>query len=389
MDEIRVGIVGAGYIAALHSAAYATVPGTYLDAPRHARLVGVADIDPSRMHELQRRWGWERLSADWREITRAPDIDLVDICVPNSHHAEIAIDALAHGKHVICEKPLAHDLASAQRMWDAARRANRLAQVCFYYRLWPAIEHAARIIAAGHVGTVQHFRGWMLQDYAASPGHHLGWRARAGAAGAGALGDLGSHILDIARCLCGDITSVNALTRSPVSGDHVEDGLDDYVAMLVEFETGASGVIEAGWAARGHKADLGFDLIASDGAIRFTWERANELSVLTEPDTDAAAAGTRVLLGPAHGDGVHYAGVPGQGLGYRDAFTIGIGRALSALGRGASEAPPTFEDGLVASRAVTAALLSARTREWVKLDAVGISGCKATPPADRDSQDHN
>ncbi len=372
MNELRIGIVGAGYIAGLHSAAYKVVPGTYLEAPRSLTLSAVAEIDIERGRELQQRWGWEQLVNDWRAITRSPDIDLVDICVPNHQHANIAVDALEHGKHVICEKPLAHNLAAAQRMCDAAAASDRVAQVCFYYRLWPAIAHAARLIADGQIGTVRHFRGWMLQDYAAAPGHRLGWRTQPDVAGAGALGDLGSHILDLARHLCGDIAAITAVTRHPLSGE-TDEALDDQVAMLVDFAAGASGVIEAGWAMRGHKADLGFDVIASQGSVRFSWEHANELEVLTNPDSDPAAGATRVLVGPTHGDARHFAGVPGQGLGYRDAFTIGIGHALSAIARGEHVAAPTFDDGLAAARGVVAAATSAESRSWVTLGAAGVA----------------
>jgi predicted dehydrogenase len=368
-DEIRIGIVGAGYIAALHSAAYKTVAGTYPDVPRTVTLAAVADIDTDRGRDLQRRWGWQTSRTDWTEITRSPNIDVVDICVPNHQHADIAIDALKHGKHVICEKPLAHDLTSAQRMCDAVVASDRVAQVCFYYRLWPAIAHAAKLVNDGQLGTIRHFRGWMLQDYAAFPGHRLGWRSQPSVAGAGALGDLGSHILDIARHLCGDVAAVSAMTRRHLPTSDTDEALDDHVAVLAEFEDGASGVLEAGWAMRGHKLDLGFDVVGTLGALRFCWERANELEVLTDADADPAAAGTRVVVGPSHGDAYLFGGVPGQGLGYRDAFTIGIGRALSAISRDEPAVGPTFDDGLAAAQAVAAAVRSSATRSWVPLTA--------------------
>jgi predicted dehydrogenase len=370
-SELRVGIIGAGYIAGVHSAAYLAVPGTFPEGPRSLTLAAVADTAPGRADDLQRRWRWERVEPDWQRITRADDINIVDICVPNAHHAPIAIDALNHGKHVVCEKPLAHNVADAEAMFEAAATSTRVAQVCFYYRLWPAVRLARQLIRDGEIGTVRHFRGWMLQDYAAGPGHQLGWRADRDAAGAGALGDLGSHIIDIARDLCGDIAAVNAITRHPVASSATATPLDEATAMLVEFASGATGVIEAGWAMRGHKADLGFDVVGSGGAIRFGWERSNELEVLLAADADANshAAGQRILIGPEHGDAARFAGVPGQGLGYRDAFTIGIGRAVGAIARGDSTAAPSFEDGLQAARAVAAAVQSAATRCWISVEA--------------------
>lgn len=368
---MRIGIVGAGYIASVHSAAYRCVPGTFPDGPRELTLLAAADADQQRGADLQRRWGWQRLEHDWSAITRADDIDVVDVCVPNSLHAEIAIDALAHGKHVICEKPLAHDLDSARAMCAAAGDSPGLAQVCFYYRLWPAIAWVQQLVRSGQLGTIQHFRGWMLQDYAADPKHAMGWRTTRSSAGAGALGDLGSHLIDIARGLCGEVSAVNALTRKLVAREQDAGELDDAAMMLVEFESGASGVLEASWAMRGHKCDLGFDLVGDRGAARFSWERSNEVEVLLGEVDDPANGFRRVLLGgEAQPDASLFAGVPGQGIGYRDAFTIGLGHGLLAMSTQAGDVSPSFEDGLRVAEVAAAALQSARTREWTAVDGL-------------------
>ena len=368
-EVLRVGIVGAGYIAGVHSAAYRCVPGTFPEGPRQLELAAVADADTERSAALQSRWGWQRLEHEWQAITRSDDIDVVDVCVPNSLHAEIAIDALAHGKHVICEKPLAHDLGSAQEMCAAAAGSAQLAQVCFYYRLWPAIAWARQLVAEGQLGAIQRFRGWMLQDYAADPRQAMGWRTTRAAAGAGALGDLGSHIIDIARSLCGEFDQVNAVTQKLIAREHDAGDLDDAVTMLVEFQSGASGVLEASWAMRGHKCDLGFDLIGERGAVRFSWERSNEIEVLLGDVDDPANGFRRVLIGGAQPEGARFAGVPGQGLGYRDSFTIGLGHALAAICTQANAVNPSFEDGLRAVQIAGAALQSAASRQWTAVDA--------------------
>lgn len=363
-DVVRIGIVGSGYISGAHSAGYRTVAGTYPDAPRDVQLIAAADVDPRRAAGLASSWGWQRSHADWREITRADDIDVVDICVPNALHAEVACDALAHGKHVICEKPISHGWEGARDMVIAATQARRVTQVCFYYRLWPAISWARQLIESGEFGAVRHFRGWMLQDYAADPHHDLGWRARPAEAGAGALGDLGSHVIDLARHLCGAITSVAATTRELVDRDRPTPGVDDLVSMMVDFDSGAGGVIEASWALRGHKCDLGFDLVCERGALRFTWERFNELGVLTGDVSDPMNGYRTVLIGGGQPDVGRFISVPGQGMGYRDVFTIGASRALGAIARGDTTAPPTFEDGLAVALVVDAAQISAAQRSW-------------------------
>jgi predicted dehydrogenase len=372
-DSVRVGVVGSGYIAGVHSAAYRAVSGTYPDAPRAVELVAAADVDEARASALQRLWGWERAASDWQSVTRADDIDLVDICVPNVFHAEVAIDAMRHGKHVICEKPIAADVRAALEMCGVARETGRLAQVCFYYRLWPAIAWARELVGQGAIGRLQHFRGWMLQDYAANPAHDLGWRARRSDAGAGALGDLGSHIIDLARYLCGEIVSVCATTHSIVARQPATPDVDDLATMLVEFEGGTSGVLEASWGLPGHHCDLGFDLVCEQGGLRFSWERSNEIEVMEGDVHDPSNGHRRVLIGAGQPDVAQFISVPGQAMGYRDAFTIGVGRMMEAIGRGDPVVAPTFADGLAAALVVEGAQVSAADRRWVDVPPVGIA----------------
>jgi len=360
---LRVGIVGAGYIAGVHSAGYRSISGTFPMSTPSIVLSKVADADVARAEVMSRSWGWEFVHSDWREITRAENIDLVDISVPNSLHAEIAIDALAHGKHVVCEKPLAAGIEGAEEMTLAAESSGKLTQVCFYYRLWPAIEWARHQIAEGRIGSVIHFRGWMLQDYATDPTKQMGWRTDKGQPGAGALGDLGSHIFDVARFLAGDIVRLSAQTRQTVDRGEFASDADDLVAAMVQFKSGASGVIEASWAMHGHKADLGFDIIGDRGAIRFSWENSNEVEIST---LDSPFEGfQRVLVGPDFPGVASLIAVAGQGLGYRDAFTIGLGRLVQAISEGESIVSPTFADGLAACRLVDAVLTSSVSRSWV------------------------
>ena len=364
VDTVRIGVVGAGNIAGAHSAAYRLVAGTYADVPRHIDLVAAADVDADRGRDLARSWGWRRSTTNWREVTRADDIDVVDICVPNVFHAEVACDALAHGKHVICEKPIANTWEGARDMAAAASAARLVAQVCFYYRVWPAISWARQLIDTGELGAVRNFRGWMLQDYAANPSHDLGWRARLAESGAGALGDLGSHIIDIARYLCGDITGVYATTRELVERHLPTPGVDDLVTMVADFDGGAGGVLEASWALRGHKCDLGFDLVCERGAIRFAWERSNEVGVLTGDVSDPDNGYKTVLIGGGQPDVGKFVAVPAQGMGYRDAFTIGVSKALRAIARGETSVEPSFEDGLQVALVVDAAMRSAQAKAW-------------------------
>jgi predicted dehydrogenase len=351
-SPVRIGLIGAGYIAGVHSAAYRVAAGTFPADVPPIDLVRVVDSDAHRAAGLAAAWGWTDAADEIEAVTRAEDIDVVDICAPNHVHALVAIEALRHGKHVVCEKPLASDLAQARDMAAAARGAGRVAQVCFYYRTWPAIAHARRLIDDGAIGHVVRFRGRMLQDYAADPGFTLGWRATP-EGGAGALDDLGSHILDVARFLVGDMRVLDGATQSTVNrrGPAVVDAASAHVA----FASGAFGVIEASWAARGHGCDLGFEVEGEEGTIRFGWERANELHVRSCGSADLE----RLLVGPGMPGAGAFLGVPGQQMGYRDAFTLGIGRLLEAVAAGERSCAPTFDDGLRVAELVAAIRASA------------------------------
>jgi predicted dehydrogenase len=365
-SDVRVGLIGAGYIAGVHSAAYRAVKGTFPTMSADVALAAVADVDRDRARSVADAWGWAESTDDWRRVTRADDLDLVDICVPNALHAEIAIDALEHGKHVVCEKPLAADAHSAEQMVAAAAGSDLVSDVCFYYRLWPAVQHAHNLIAAARIGEIVHARGWMLQDYGRRQGASMGWRGDAAQAGAGALGDLGSHIFDVLRFLVGDVRRVCSMARSTIERPSTGPPVDDMVAALLDFDRGASGVLEASWAMAGHRCDLGFDVVGSTGAIRFSWERSNELEVLTD---DGAGRGfERVLVGPDMPGVGEMIAVAGQGLGYRDAFTIGLGSAIEGATGQRGQPGPTFEDGLAACRFVEAVQASAAAGQWVDVD---------------------
>ena len=263
-------------------------------------------------------------------------MDLVDICVPNALHAEIAIDALAHGKHVVCEKPLASDWSSARAMVQAAAAADRVTQVCFYYRVWPAVSWAAELVSSGRLGRPRHFRGWMLQDYAANPAHDLAWRARIGESGAGAsVTSARTSSTWPARCAATSRRSAARCTRWSIAV-RPRRASTTSPRCWSGSRTAPSGVLEASWALRGHHCDLGFDLTCENGGVRFSWERFNEVQVL-EGDAADPTNGYRVVhIGKGQPDVDRFVSVPGQGMGYRDTFTIGVSRALTAIAAGQS-----------------------------------------------------
>src|SRR5580692_11199696 len=216
-DDIGVGMIGYAFMGRAHSLAWHTV-GRVFDVPLRPRLAAICGRDEAAANEAARRLGWAAVETDWQALIARDDVQLIDISAPGDLHAPIAIAALAAGKHVLCEKPLANTLAEAEAMKaaaDAAYPSGARAMTGFNYRRVPALALARRLVEQGRIGTLRHFRAVYLQDWLVDPDSPLTWRMQAGQAGSGALGDLGAHIVDLARYLTGDeVTGVSALSAT-------------------------------------------------------------------------------------------------------------------------------------------------------------------------------
>jgi predicted dehydrogenase len=385
---IRVGIVGSGFMAKAHTAAYNNLTGLYWPDLPHVEKARMAGLTVELAREGAARWGWADHTDDWRRVTRGEDVDLVDIVTPNNAHAEIAIDAARHDKSILCEKPLAHDLATAREMYDAIAAAGVVNQVAFVYRAWPAMQFARRLIQEGALGTIMRFDGWFHQDYALDTSLPAVWRLRRSQAGAGSIGDVGSHVVDLARYLVGEIARVCARSRTFIcerpavvetgeSAFHavdasmeqrmVEVDVDDATDVLCEFDAGVIGTIRTNWVAAGHKLDLGFEVGGDRGAVRFTWQRPNELELYSGDDPRDARGFKAVITGPMHPGGEAFWPVPGAGLGYGDAIVISMRELLSAVDAG-GPAVPDFLDGLRCAEVIDAVLRSDEERAWVSVE---------------------
>ena len=385
-STIRVGLIGSGFIAKFHSLAYNNLSIMYNPSLPRVERTRLFDVTSDLAAAGAVQLGWQESTDDWRNITRADDIDLVDIVAPNYAHAEIAIDAARHGKHIFCEKPLAHDVSSALQMAKAVHQAGCIHQVGFVYRMWPAVAFAKELIDAGKIGRILHFHSRFLHDYGLDPSLPMSWRFESRKAGAGSIGDIGSHAIDIARYLVGDIVRVFARSHTfirkrliPPAGitntfrrdegeihDLSEYGtvdVDDATDMLVEFEDGTMGNFETNWAAAGHENELSFEVSGERGAIKFSWRHANELLVQLADDPENLNGFRTVIIGPMHPDAESFGPVPGLGMGYTDAFYIAIREIVTSISR-AKTAIPNFIDGLRACEVVDAAVRSADSEKW-------------------------
>lgn len=373
MKAVRVGIIGSGYMAKLHSLALRNVGALLHPELPPVEMVRMADLSEEAARHGADRWGWRESTADPTRVTQADDIDLVIIITPNDSHATYALDAFAHGKHVFCEKPLASSVADAERMAAAAKQSGKVNLVNFCYRTWPGVGLAKQLIAEGQLGELLHFDGHYFQDYAADPALPFSWRFDKAVAGGGAFGDIGSHISDIACALMGPVRRVAARSRRlyetrPAQGGTPVD-VDDFTVSLMEFDSGALGSVHASWAATGHKSDLGFTVIGTKGSVKFTWERSNELHFFSANDPQATGGFRRIMLGGIHPEAAPFWYAQGQGLGYGEAFVITARRAIEAVLCGEATTSPNFSEALHIVHVVDAVLRSASSQDWIDLPA--------------------
>jgi predicted dehydrogenase len=367
---INVAMIGYRFMGRAHANAWRQV-NAFFDLPVEVRLKVVCGRNEPEVAQAARRLGFETFATDWRAVVARPDIDVVDICTPGDAHAEIAIAAAEAGKHILCEKPLANTVDEAERMLEAVERAGVIHMLCHNYRRAPAVALAKRLIDEGRIGRIHHYRGAYLQDWIVDPEAPLVWRLQKARAGSGALGDIGSHTLDLARHLVGEVVEVSGMLETFVEERPLEDGsgrgrvdVDDAALALMRFEHGAIGSIEGTRFARGRKNAHRFEVNGSRGSICFDLERMNELQIYEEKGPDS---GFRTILAtdPAH-PYVDAWWPPGHLIGYEHTFTHTVHDLLVSIHR--EELPePDFSSGLRNQRLLAAVERSSQSRRWERV----------------------
>ena len=376
MSDVNIALIGAGFMGKAHSNAWRQVSA--FCAPRFTpRLKVICGLVPQQLRTAARAFGWAETSADWREVVRRPDIHLVDICTPGDSHAEIAIAAARAGKAVLCEKPLANNVRDAERMLAAVERAGVPHMICHNYRRVPAVALARQIIGDGRIGTIRHFRGVYLQDWITDPAFPLVWRLDRRNAGSGALGDIASHVIDLARMLVGEIAEVSGVTETfiktrPLPGLPKRKGrvtVDDAAVALVRFANGALGSIEATRLAPGRKNHNRFEINGSTGSLAFNLERLNELEVYFESDPAPLRGFRTVLVTEQTHPYLAAWWPPGHVIGWEHTFTHTMYDLLEAVAD-VKMPSPSFRDGVRNQRVLDAIERSSRTRRWVRVKGV-------------------
>ena len=395
MTETRtltVGLIGAGFMGKAHSLAYAAMPMFFWPAPAIPVRKIIADVSDGVADDAAARYGFQSSTSDWRTIVDDPSIDIVDIATPNNTHAEIALAAAQAGKHIICEKPLARTSSEAKAMYEAVRNADITHMVAFNYRRTPAVALAKRYIEQGAIGKVLNFRGTYLQDWSADPNGPLSWRFMESVAGSGALGDIGTHVMDMARYLVGEISAVNAVLTNWVPERPLQSGgadrlgasdkntsgpkgvvdVDDEVMTLLRFDDGAIGSLEATRNAWGRNNYLTFEIHGTEGSMLFDYEQRDQLQVCFAGDggDPGDRRGFRtVFTGPNHpyGDGLWP--IPALGIGYGETKIIEVYDLCNAI-VGGTPVSPDFSDGYQIALICDAVTESSAKGTWVSVPAV-------------------
>ncbi len=380
--QLRVGLIGCGFMGRTHSNAYRRL-NNFFPVEHRAVLKAICDTNEPKARTYQAAWGYERVETDWRNLMTAPDIDLIDICVPNRYHCDIAVAAAKAGRMVITEKPLAMSSEEGERMVEAVEAAGVPNMIMFNYRRVPAIALARQIVDEGRIGRAFHYRATYLQDWTISEDVPQGgdalWRLDARVAGSGVTGDLLAHSIDTAMWLNGPIIRVVAKTETFIKErKHVESGrrepvtIDDACMFLAEFANGSMGTFESTRYARGRKNFNTFELNGADGSVYFDLEEPEYLQFFeyrqrqSGKKTESHLTGWRKIhtTNSEHPYMDRY-WVPGTTIGYEHTFLNAIADFVAGI-ETSQPTQPDFRNGLQTQKVCDAILKSAREGSWVE-----------------------
>jgi predicted dehydrogenase len=363
--KLSIGLIGTGFMGKAHAFAYRSALAAFPDIPV-PELRMVADVNAEGAAKAARQYGFAASTGNWRELIANPDIDVVSITTPNIFHKEMVLAALAAGKHVHCEKPLSPTLADSLEMMKAAEATGRVTQVGFNYIKNPMLKTARDMIASGELGEITGFRGIHAEDYMRDPEAIYTWRLDP-SGGPGVVADLGSHIICIARFLLGAIAEVNAdietivksRPKAPGSKERVPVLVDDIARLLVRFEGGFGGSLEANWVKTGRKMQLAFEVHGTKGSLAFTQERLNELQFFRASDDPRYAGFATIEAGPQHPPYGGFIIAQGHQLGFNDLKTIEMAEFLGGIASG-KVAGPDFREAYEIQKVVEASLASSK-----------------------------
>ncbi|MFI6233872.1 Gfo/Idh/MocA family protein [Micromonospora sp. NPDC050784] len=383
-------MVGYAFMGAAHSQAWRTVNRVF-DLPARARMALICGRDTAKVADAADTLGWDAYTTDWRDLINRDDIDVVDICTPGDSHAEIALAALAAGKHVLCEKPLANSVEEARAMTaaaDVARAAGVRSMCGFNYRRVPAVTMMRQLVADGRLGVIRHVRATYLQDWIVDPQFPLVWRLQKDRAGSGALGDIGAHIIDLTQFVTGQrISGVSAVTETfvkerplpaessglaaSVDGHSAPTGtvtVDDAAVFVARLDGGALATYEASRFATGRKNALRVEINGSLGSVVFDLERLNELEFYDATRPAVEQGFSRILVTEGEHPYMSAWWPPGHIIGYEHSFTHEMRDFIEAVATGV-DPTPSFADALQVQLVLDAVARSAELgSSWAEVE---------------------
>ncbi|MEZ5724434.1 MAG: Gfo/Idh/MocA family oxidoreductase [Paracoccaceae bacterium] len=381
--RLNIGLIGSGFMGQAHADAFRRAGMLYKDLPAVPHLYMLADATAELAADAAARFGFETSTGDWRELVNDPNVDVVDITSPNALHHQMALAAIAAGKHVYCEKPLSVTVAEAEEMTAAAKAAGVKTMVAFNNVKTPAAMLAKQIVDAGEIGTPTRFRGWFDQGFFNDPDLPFSWRCTRKEAGSGALGDLGSHVISVAQYLMGDIASTIAQTQTYFPTRPVPEGAagysaradadaprrevenEDQVQSMIRFGSGAGGTIEASRIAAGKVFGVYWEISGTEGTIVMDGERFNELKVSRFGDAKRDRGFKTLLAGSQVPQFAAFFPFDfgGGGLGYFDVKVIEVRDLIEGI-CAADACDPDFAFGLQNMRVVDAMERSLQSKTW-------------------------
>ena len=386
IHNIGVGVIGMGWMGMVHGRSYRQVADRFYDSGIRPRLVICADESEERARSAQERLGFAEMTTDWRAVIDHPDVQVVNIAAPNFLHLEMVAAATAAGKHVFCEKPVGRTPQETAQVEALAREAGVMSFVGFNYRWAPLVQYAKQLIDEGRIGKLTHYRGRFFSMYGSNPYSQLSWRFEYEQAGLGVLGDLMPHVIDMAHMLAGPMDRVAANQHTfiserplpiPGKGTHFSLGQpgdptgpvtnEDYAAALVQFENGVQGTLEACRVIYGPKCEMAFEINGTEGAIRWNFERMNELELYLPGGSDAHDGYTKLLGGPKYPFHGRFNPGDGIGMGYEDLKIIEAYQFLQSIVDG-QQREPSFKAALNLAQVQQAMIDSWERGEWVEVE---------------------
>lgn len=382
MKALNIAIIGYQFMGKAHSNAWKQA-ALFFDLPAELNLKVACGRNEIAVTQFAQKWGWEEVETDWQKVVERDDIDIIDISLPQHLHFDVAIAAAKAGKHIFCEKPLALSSQQAREMLEVAEANGITHYLNHNYRRTPAVQLAKRLIDAGEIGRIFHWRGSYQQDWLVDPNFPLTWQLQKETAHAGPHWDLNSHSVDLAQFLVGEISAVSCITANfikerPYAQTSDSDStevmeakkgtvtVEDAAIMLAEFKSGAIGTFEATRFATGCKNLNSFEIYGSKGSLRFNLEKMNELEFFSRNDPEGQQGFRTILVTEASHPYIAKWWPPGHILGYEHAFVHAVADFVHAVVHGEPIAP-NFSDGINVLKVLEAGLESAATGAKVKV----------------------